>query len=109
MLVSEVGGYSTALGADDETFFDEERFVDFFQGAGVFTYGGGKSADTHRPAFEGKDERTENLIVDGIQAAFVDFKFIQGETRDFQIDASVSQYLGEVPHTLKQCIGDSTS
>ena len=107
MGVGQVRGHTAALGADQEPFFDQERFVNFFQGARIFTHGSGQRANSHRPPFEGSDERTQNLVVYSIQPPLVNLQFIQRETRDFQVDASVSQHLRKVPHPLQERIGDT--
>ena len=107
MGIGEVRGDTASLGTDQETFLDQERFIDFFQGSGIFADGSSQGADSHRTALEGKDERAEDLVVNGIQAALVNLELVQGETRYLQVDASVSQYLGEIPDALEKRIGDT--
>ena len=72
MLIGLFGHFAPTRGAADKAFLDEERFVDFLHSSSILANGCGYRADTHRATLELINDGEEYLIVDFVQAVFVD-------------------------------------
>ena len=107
MTISQVGNDAAARCARKESFLDQERFIYFFQCTYIFTDGCGNSSGADRTAAEFFDDGQQDLIVDGIETTRIDVQGIERETRDFQIDNTVTPHLCEVTDTTQQGIGDT--
>ena len=107
MSVGLFGDFASARGAANETFFDEEGFVDFFHCAGVFANGGGDGAHSHRTSLEFVDDGEQNLVVDFVKTIFVDVEGFESIARYGDIDAAVAFDLGKIAHTAQEGIGNT--
>ena len=102
MPVRKFRGYAAALRTYDKSLFDQERLINFFIGSLIFSDSCSQGIGTHRSSLERGNDGSQNLVVDCIQAPFVDIEFIQRKAGYFQIDVSGSHYLGEIPDTAQQ-------
>ncbi len=107
MTVCHLRGDAAALGPDQETFLDQERFIYFFQGARVFADRRCERAHADRTALERRNQRAEDLVVDRVETPFVNLELIEGETRDFEVDVPVPDNLGKVPDPFQESVGYS--
>ncbi len=94
-------------GALDKAFLDQERLIDFLEGAGLLANGSGNSGDAHRAALEVFDDHLQDAVVHLIQPIFVHVKGFEAELGDFQVDRAIAHYLRKVPHPAQQAIGDT--
>ena len=107
MVIGKFCSDTTALRADDKTFLDQERFIDFLERTGILADGSGKGSDADRTALESGNQRAENLIVNGVQSPFVNLELVQGKAGYLEVDPAVTEYLCEVADTLEEGIGDT--
>ena len=59
--------------------FQQVGLVDIFQGAGIFSDGGGQGVKAYRAAFEVHNQGVEDLAVQLIQSVLVYFQQIQAK------------------------------
>ena len=107
MLVSQFGHFTATRRTLQETFLYQERFIDFFHCARVFTESGRDGGQTHRTSVELIDNGRENLVVDFIQAITVDVQGFERISGYFDVDTTISFYLCKVADTTEQGIGDT--
>ena len=107
MGVCQRCGFTAAWSAVDEAFFYKERFIDFFESSDVFAYRRSYCSGSYRSAAEFFYDRGQYLVVDGVQAAFVDVQGVEGDAGDGKVDAAAALHLGEVPDATQQTVGDS--
>ena len=107
MLIGQVCHLAATRRTLDETFLDEEGFIDFLDGAGVFADGRSNGGDAYGAALELVNDGQENLAVDEVEAVAVDVQGFEGIFGDFEVNAAVAFDLCEVAHTAQQGIGDT--
>src|SRR5580658_5755006 len=86
MIVGELGGDAAAGSAVQETDLHEERFVDFFDGVGLFGQDCGQGAEAYGAALIFFDDGEEQLAVDFVEAVFIDFEQLESGLGSGQID-----------------------
>ena len=86
MLVGKLRHFTPTGSAFQETFFYQERFIDFLYRTCIFAQSSGDGSQSHRTAFELVDDGTEYLIVYLVQTILVDIQSLKGKLCDFRID-----------------------
>lgn len=71
MFIGQFRYFTPARSTLQETFLYQERFINLFDGACIFTQSRSNSRQTYRTAFEFIDNRTKYLIVYLIQTILV--------------------------------------
>ena len=82
MVVSQLCRHTSARRTLDESFHDEERFVDFFHGSCVLADGSGNRRQPDGTAAEFVDDGQQDLVVYLIQSILVDVQCFQGNLSD---------------------------
>ena len=72
MLVRQLRHLAPTGRALDEALLDEERLVDFLDGAGILAQGGGNGGQTHGASLELVDDGGQQFVVYLVQAVAVD-------------------------------------
>ena len=109
MPVRQVGRYPPPLCSYNKSFFNKERLIDFFEGTLVLAYGRRDCVCSYWPSLEGIDYCTEYPVVNGIEAASVDFKLVKSVFCYFQINLSVPHHLCKVSNPAQERIGNARS
>ena len=107
MLIGKLGGHSASWRALDETLHDEERLVNLLYGAAILAYCRGNGAYAYRTSTELVDDGGENLVVYLVQAILVDIERLESHLGNIEGDGSVALYLGEIPDSSEQRVGDT--
>ena len=87
MLVGKLRHFTPTGSAFQETFFYQERFIDFLYRTCIFAQSSGDGSQSHRTAFELVDDGTEYLIVYLVQTILVDIQSLKGKLCDFRVNA----------------------
>ena len=104
VLVGERGGFAATRGAFDEAFFDEVRFIDVLDGAGVFAHGGCNRIESDRSTTELIDDGQQEFVIDLIEAEGIDIECFEGVLGDLEVDLAVTFDLREVTYASQECV-----
>ncbi len=107
VFIRQQGGDPSSWRAVQKTDLDEERFVDFLNGVGLFREGGGERVYPHRPALIFLDDGQQQLAVDVIETVLVDLEHLQGGLRRRFVNLPAAANLGVVPNAAKKAICDA--
>jgi hypothetical protein len=99
--------FASTRGSFEEAFLDEEGFVDFLEGTGVFAESGGDGGESDRPTGELINDGGEESVVNAVKAVAVDIESFKGIAGDVFVDASVALHLGKVTDTSEEGVGDA--
>ena len=103
------GGHGDAAswGAFDEALHDEEGFVDFFEGRGVFANGDGEGGEPDGTTGEFIDQGFEDAFVHFVEAVVVDFDHFEGGLGGGSGDGAIGPDLDVVADPAEEVIGDA--
>ena len=107
VLVCQRRHLTSSRRAFDETFLDEEWFIDFLERAGVLADGGSNGGDADGTSFELVNDGHENLVVRAVQTILVNIQSFERKASDVHVNLSGTFHLCKVSHPSQQRIGDS--
>ena len=99
--VGKRGCFTTTGGAFDETFFDEEGFIDILDRSGIFSHRRSDGIEADRSAAELIDDGEQQFVVYLIETEGIDIECFEGVLGNLQIDFSVPFDLCEVTYAAK--------
>ena len=105
MSVCQLRHHAATRRALDEALHDEERFIDFLDGACVLADGGGYGGKSYRTAAELVYYGEQNLVVYLVKTILVDVQSGQSDARYLCVYASGALHLSEVSYSSEQRIG----
>ena len=104
------GGNRTALRRPaQETYLKQIRFVGFFYGDSLLSYGSGYSIDTYRAAAESLYYSRQNLPIQSFKAHRVYLQSAESLSGYLTVDNSISLYLRKISHSFEYSVGYSRS
>lgn len=98
---------ATFAGALKIAFLDQERFVHFFEGLGLFAHGDGDGADADGAAAVVFGHDAEHAFVHFVEAGGVDFEELERGGGDGLGDTTVGALLGVVADEVDEIVGDA--
>lgn len=107
MFIGQFRYFTATRSTLQETFLYQERFINLFDGACIFTQSRSNSRQAYRTAFEFIDNRTKYLIVYLIQTVLVNVERLERKISDFRIDTARTFHLRKVSYTTQQSIGNT--
>ena len=109
MRVCKSGYATSARCTREESYLHKIRLVHILKRDGLFADGSGESFKTDRTAVVKVDNCFEHSAVGVVKSKLVDLKTVKSIACYFEIDISVSLYLGIVAYALEQAVGDTGS
>ena len=97
-----MGDFPSAGCALDETFFNEERLVHFFDSFRIFAEGSGNCSQTDRAAVELVYDGGQNLVVDFVKPVAVNVEGLEGIAGDFGVNPSGAFHLCKVAYAAEK-------
>ena len=99
--------FSSAGGSHKKAFLNEEWFIYFFNGAGIFAHCRGYGAYSYRSAFEFVYYCSEYAVVHLVQTVLIYVQSFQAFFCYLEAYPSVGEDLGKVSHPPQQKVGYS--
>ena len=91
----------------DEVLLDQERFVDFFEGIGIFAGGDGPGVEADWASAVSRQEALHQTVVDLFQASRIDVEELSCRAKTFFGEFAVGANLRVIPHSAQQAVGDA--